>query len=238
MLALIARAAADPAVDVEKMRALLDMQERLLANDARAEYNDAYGRLQLVLPRIKKHGVVEYPVDKAKPDGAKAKAFSYARWEDIDAAIRPLLNEYGFSLSYDTQPVTGGGIIVTGKLLHSGGHFEKASIGPLPLDTSGGKNNLQGAGSTFSYGCRYTARMLLNLIYEGDDDDGVRGGMVFITDAQVTRLNELIEETGADRAKFLEYLQVVGLGNIQAKDYVAAENALMKKKRGASAKVS
>jgi hypothetical protein len=73
--------------------------------------------------------------------------------------------------------------------------------------------------------------MLLNLIYEGVDDDGVRGGTVFVTDAQVDRLNALIEETKTDRPAFLQYMQIAGLGSILASDYPAAENALLAKKK-------
>lgn len=225
--ALISRAATDPNFDVEKMRALLDMQKELVADQAKAQFNEAYARLQLVLPRIKKGGIVEY---KDKP------AFTYAKWEDIDAAIRPLLNAEGFSLTFDTAPHQSGGILVTGKLLHSSGHEKTASIGPLPLDTSGGKNNLQGAGSTFAYGCRYTSRMLLNLIYEAEDDDGHRGGLVFITDEQVKRLSDLVMETKSDLNAFLQYMEVAGLPNIVSQDYAKAENALLMKKRKREAK--
>lgn len=231
LLALIRDMALDPRVDLQKMQAILDMQERLEAREAERQFNEAYARLQIILPRIKKGGLVEYPKNKNQPDGPKEKAFSYAKWEDIDTAIRPLLNAEGFSLTYDTEPVPGGGIIVRGKLLHSAGHQKVAQIGPLPLDTSGGKNNLQGAGSTFSYGCRYTARMLLNLIYEGEDDDGKRGGMVFVNDTQVARLNALIDETKADRDAFLQFMQVAGIGSILASDYPSAENALLAKKK-------
>ena len=93
ILSVIAKAAADPNVDVAKMQQLLDMQERLMARQAEAEFNEAMARLQPRLPRIQKKGDVKYPVNKNAPDGPQKHAFWFARIEDIDDAIRPLLNE-------------------------------------------------------------------------------------------------------------------------------------------------
>ncbi|HEV2301510.1 MAG TPA: ERF family protein [Stellaceae bacterium] len=230
MLSLIAKAASDPAVDVAKMQALLAMQKELIAEEARAAFNAAFARLAARLPRVRKSGEVSYPANKNNPEGPQKKAFAYARWEDIDAAIRPLLLDEGFSLSFDTAPHPGGGAIVTGALLHAAGHEKCASIGPLPLDTSGGKNNLQGAGSTFSYGKRYTATMLLNLTFEGEDDDGRRGGAEFISAEEVKRLSDLLIETKSDLDRFLQFMGVAGLPNIEKRDYPRAVNALVSKK--------
>src|SRR3982750_657487 len=122
MLALIAEAAANPAVDVAKMAQLLEMQERMEQRQSVAAFNEAFARLQPRLPRVKKNGEVWYPIDKNKPDGPSRRAFRYSRWDDIDLAIRSLLNDEGFSLSFDTAPHPGGGYLIIGKLLHSAGH--------------------------------------------------------------------------------------------------------------------
>lgn len=231
VLSIIAKAAADPAVDVAKMQALLDMQRQLMADQSRAEFNEAMARLQPRLPRIAKKGDVKYPVRKGDDDGPKKHAFFFARIEDIDDAIRPLLNDEGFSLSGDTIPQPDGRIIVTTTLLHRGGHSKTVQIGPLPLDTSGGKNNVQALGSTYSYGYRYGQRALLNLVFEGDDDDGVRGGQEFISDASVKVLSDLLIETKSDLGKFCALFSVGGLPEIQVADYPAAVNALLDKRR-------
>ena len=228
MLALIARAATDPAVDVAKMAALLTMQRELMADQAKQQFNEALARLQTRLPRITKRGRIEYPENKQK--GTQKAAIPYALWEDIDAAIRPLLNEEGFSLSYDAPPAPGGGILFTGKLLHVGGHFETATIGPLPLDTSGGKNNLQAGGSTTSYGQRYTTKMLLNLIFEGEDDDGNRGGRELIGFEEMEQLSALITETGSNIDSFCRLMNVEVLADLDKMLYPVALNALMARK--------
>ena len=143
--------------------------------------------------------------------------------------MRPLLTKYGFSVSYTTAPRQGegGGIRVIGTLLHRGGHSKSAEI-PLALDSSGGKNNIQGMGSTFSYGRRYTLVMLLNLITD-DDDDGVMGGTVFITPAQKDELIALISDTKTDTKAFLQFTGTRSIDEIEAKNFAGAVQRLRQK---------
>ncbi len=202
------------------------------ADDAKSQFNTAMIRLQSRLPKIKKNGVLEYPVDKNKPDGPKRKIANFAKWEDIDDAIRPLLDEEGFSLAFNTAPRQGdgGGLIVTAILRHRAGHSTETSI-PIPLDTSGGKNNIQGYGSALSYGKRYAATAALNIVTEGEDDDGVIGGMQFITAEQADELDRLIDETKANRGKFLQYFGVAHISNLPAASLAPARNLLLAKKK-------
>jgi hypothetical protein len=225
VLAAVIRASSDPNVDVSKMRELMGLQKELLSMNAEAEFNQAFHRLQL--PRVTKSGEVEYK----NKQGVMEKAFSFAKWEDIDAAIRPLLHAEGFVLSYDTAPRAGdgGGVIVTGTLRHVAGHSKTASI-PVPLDVSGGKNSNQGYGSALSYGKRYTTTALLNLVFEGEDDDAVAAGIKFISAAQVAEITNLLTETGSNQTAFLQHFEVTALENLTLDDYVGAVNMLNVKK--------
>lgn len=204
VLQAVIAAASDPAVDVAKMRELLGLQKELMAMQAEQQFNEAFHRLQLEMPRIKKDGTVEY---KNKQTGKMEKSFNFATWEAIDTVIRPILQREGFSLSFDSaqRQGEGGGIVVTGKLSHIGGACRTASI-PVPLDTSGGKNNIQGYGSAMSYGRRYTATALLNIVTEGEDDSGVRGGMRFISETDADELRDLMKRAGRQEGSFLDRL--------------------------------
>lgn len=230
LLNFVAQAVKDPAIDVTKLEALLRMQREIVADDAKAQFNEAFLSLQKRLPRIKKTGVLEYPVDKNKPDGPKKKIANFAKWEDIDEAIRPILDEEGFALSFNTAPRAGegGGLLVTAILRHRAGYSQETTI-PVPLDTSGGKNNLQGYGSTLSYGKRYAATAALNIITEGEDDDGVRGGMKFITAQDVADLEKLIVDTKSDRDRFLQHFGIAQLENLDTDRLVVARNMLWSK---------
>jgi hypothetical protein len=232
LLPAIVQMAKDPSVDVAKLDALLKMQERMEGREAEGEFNRAFIRLQKTLPRIKKNGTLEYPIHKDKPDGPKRKIANFARWEDIDREIRPLLDAEGFALSFTTAPRQGdgGGLIVTAILRHEGGHKTETPI-PIPLDTSGGKNNIQGYGSALSYGKRYAATAALNIITENEDDDGKLAGMSFLKSEQIEELRQLIEETGTDERRFLDLMGVKDLSDIQRGAFVVARNMLLQKRK-------
>lgn len=221
LLPAIISAAKDPAVDVSKLRALLEMQERLEEREARREFIAAFARLSQDLPRVKKNGTI---------DLGKGRAIAFAKWEDMDAVIRPPMTREGFTLSFDSavRPGEGGGLVVTGTLMHRDGHTRTASM-PLPLDSGPGRNNLQAGGSTLSYGKRYCAEMLLNIVREGQDDDGKLGGTRFITADQVEELRKYIEATGTTEASFLQHFEVAAIENIEVAAYAPARNTLLAK---------
>lgn len=242
-MVFLERAAADPAIDVGKMKEILGMKKEVLIEQRIASFNRDFMAARMEMPRVKKDGNLEYPVDKTKPDGPKRKISGYAKYETIDKAIRPVEIYHGFSRSFSTAPRQGegGGIIVTCHLLHKDGHHIEAAI-PVPLDTSGGKNNLQGYGSSFSYGKRYTTTMVWDIITDGEDDDGNAAfAEAPIDDAQFKAFQELIEENGVDVAKFCAFLKVESLRAIPNKLYPKAmadlkANIAKRKEKEAAAK--
>jgi hypothetical protein len=158
LLAVISRAASDPQTDVEKMERLMAMYERIEAKRAEAEFASALADMQSELPSIGERGNA-------------AGRYTYALWEDINTAIKPVLQRFGFALSFRTDFTDG--IAVTGVLSHRAGHSERTTI-KLPADPSGNKNAVQAVASSVSYGKRYTAGALLNLTSHGEDDDAYR----------------------------------------------------------------
>ena len=163
-LDVIKQVALDPNVDVQKMHGLLDIQERMMNKQAEMNFTAALTALQSELPRITQDAEIRH--------NNKLIA-RYAKYETIDTAIRPLLIQNGFSLRYNTRK-DGDKVIVTATLSHKDGHSITDEI-PLSIDASGAKNSVQGVGSTISYGKRYLVGMLLNLVFEGEDDGGLLG---------------------------------------------------------------
>jgi hypothetical protein len=223
LMSIVAMAVKDPAVTPDKLQGLIDVMERLERRDAEKEFNQALANLATKMPRIKKNGKIELP----KKDGTTG-VVSFAKIEHIDTAIRPLLTEAGFSLSFDTaqRQSDGGGLIITGILLHKNGYSRTSSM-PLPLDSGPGRNNLQANGSTMSYGRRYVTCMLLNIITEGEDDDGTALNTITIEEA--AEVDVKVTETNSDKKAFLEYMGVDDVRNILAKDKNKALSALKKK---------
>jgi ERF superfamily len=167
--------------------------------------------------------------------GGGRGSYPFARWEDIDRIIRPFLDQEGFALTFNSQIRTeaGGGLVVTGILMHRDGHSITAHM-PLPLDTGPGRNNLQATGSTLSYGKRYVAEMLLNIVREGDDDDGVRGGLQPITDDQLADLAMRCKRLGVSLDSFCRTLAVETLADLDQSAYPIAINLLSARERRVS----
>lgn len=223
-LSVISQAATDPNVDVAKMHGLLDVQERMMKKQAEIDFNIAFGALQKELSnfRIKK--------------GGKTDRSAYARYEDIDEVIRPLLIKHGFTLRFSSLP-EGGKLVVKGTLSHENGHSID-TVTPMSIDANPKvMNSQQAIGSASSYAQRYIVKMLLNLVFEGEDDDGKSAGVKAISDAQAKILKDLIRETGTDTVKFLNTM-VSGARSVEeisTRDYNRVHMALVAKKNKASA---
>jgi ERF superfamily len=227
VLALIQRVALDPRADVEKLERLTAMYERLKAKEAELAYNGAKGRILKKLASIKivKNRAVLAEIDEGKPQKGTFEAFKYAPLEEIDKHLRPLLAEEEMDLSYSDQPLEGGGILIRGRLKHlPSGHYEDSFM-PAPLDTTGGKSNLQAVGSTNSFLRRYVACNIFNIVVVGDDDDG-NGGT--IDEAQTRTIVNLIKKAKVG-PKFLKYMRAqsaeqagsleAAVATIAARDY-------------------
>ena len=204
LLDVIARAARDPSVDIDKMERLIAMQERVQDRAATIAFNSALADLQPKLPIISERGGIK--------DRAGNVQSTYALWEDVNEAIRPLLAEHGFALRFKVDR-NADQISVTGILSHRDGKSEETTLA-LPTDTSGSKNAVQAVGSSTSYGKRYTAFALLNITSTGEDDDGRKGGEEHpISVKQYDELQKLIVSTQSDTGRFIEYL--VGAGRLR-----------------------
>lgn len=194
LLEVIARAARDSSVDIDKMERLISMQERVQNRNAEVAFNAALAELQPKLPVINERGGIK--------DRSGNVQSTYALWEDVNEAIRPHLAEHGFALRFrvDRQADQ---ISVTGILSHREGHKEETTL-TLPTDTSGSKNAVQAVGSSTSYGKRYTAFALLNITSTGEDDDGDKAGVRprsdAVNDDTLTLLIDYCEAVGGNQS--------------------------------------
>lgn len=215
LLAVISRAASDPACDVDKMERLMAMHERMLAQQAVVAFNESLAEMQDKLPSIGERGNA-------------AGRYTYALWEDINAAIKPILKAHGFALSFRTDFTDG--IAVTGVLSHREGHSESTTI-KLPADASGNKNAVQAVASSVSYGKRYTAGALLNLTSHGEDDDAFAASSDYDTTswrdaiagaADMTELDRIAAELKASKIPAPALKTIRALWAARAKDLKGA----------------
>lgn len=216
--------ARDPTFDAAKLHALLDFQQRLDARAREAAFNEAMARMQPLLPTIDKKGKINIV-----KNGELIQSTPYARYEDIDKAIRPLMMEEGFSFSFTSAPPTADGkLIITATLRHRDGHGVSATV-PLALESSGSKNNTQAMGSTISYGKRYLVCMLLNIVTEGEDIDGNSPKVDAQQATNLVSLMDAAELTPEQRKKFLKWLRADKPEDVLVNDYERGSEWLKKR---------
>jgi len=168
---MVARAAADPNVDADKMGKLYDIADRHQRREAEIQFNRAMMEVQAEVRTIIKN----------RPNTQTGS--DYANIDAILRILRPCYTKHGFSLSFSTvPPIIDGTIRARGILRHMHGHSEEHFY-DCPLDGVGiaGKANktaTHAAASSASYAQRILTVLMFNLSTGYDDDGNAAGGAV------------------------------------------------------------
>jgi hypothetical protein len=123
-------------------------------------------------------------------------------------------------------------IAVICTLRHRNGHSEDATFS-CPVDSTSRMNAHQQHAAALTYAKRQSLVQVLGLTMTDPDPDAVQGGRGPIGPQQEALLEALIGEVGADKPRFLKFMGVAALAEIQAGDYPRALNALESKRKGA-----
>ena len=242
MLAMIERIATSPSFNLEALNAVVALRERIQAGEAKSAFDRDLAAMQPKLPTIDSRGLITVyskadrdKVGGPQPGDRPQQVTPYALLADINDAIRPALAEHGFALSFRIGQAADGKITVTGILSHRDGHREETTL-TLPYDSSGSKNSVQAAGSSYSYGRRYATLMLLNISSRAPqdmDDNGRAAGAgeeAALDDADIAYVEKLLKETNADREAFLGVYKVSAVPALTTAQFKNAI-ALLEKKR-------
>jgi hypothetical protein len=221
MLNFIAQAVTNPDIDANKLKMLLDMQRGVAADDAKAQFFRALHAAQQEMPRVKKNGTI----DLGEKDGKSRGSMRFATWEDVDSVARPIYAKHGFSVTFSSPEKSEQGIVWRATWRHVAGHDESNSM-TLPPDTGAGRNPLQAAGSTNSYAKRFLTEDFWNIVREGADDDGKRGGTAYIDAEKIANLKRGIATKKIPEAEFLLMMDVQSLEEIEERTYAVAVNAI------------
>jgi hypothetical protein len=157
--------AKDPAMDVEKLKALVSMQEGILDRQAKQAFAEAFVAMKPHLKRIE---------NKHKNSQTNSK---YAKLEDINREIDPILEQFGFASMTPVRSQTDKTVTVAAIILHKAGHQEETEL-TLPLDDAGiqGKVNKtapHAIASSIKYCRRIVLCAALNVSTgDGEDRDG------------------------------------------------------------------
>jgi hypothetical protein len=229
MLNFIAMAVTNPDVDVAKLEALLRMQREVAADDAKAQFFRALHACQSEMPRVKKNGTI----DLGEKDGKARGSIPFSSWEDVDKFTRPIRERHGFSITFSQPEKTEKGLRFVATHRHVAGHADQNEI-TVPPDAGAGRNALQAVGSSNSYIKRYLTENFFNIVREGADDDGKRGGTVYITAEQVAGITANLAKRKIPESDFLRAMGVDSVAEIEAKDFEEAKKTILSYKQRAA----
>jgi len=203
--------------DLEKM---LSLQMKWEENEAKKAYVRAMAAFKKNPPEIIKNQHVKFTTTKGVTE------YDHANLAEVSNKINEGLSIHGLSASWSTKQENNQ-IYVTCKITHELGHSEETSLN-CGADTSGGKNAIQGIGSTITYLERYTLLSLTGLATKGMDNDGAGAPPETITAKQKTEMEKIITDKGVDEAAFLGYMKAESIDDIKLKDHKKAMVALNK----------
>jgi len=207
--------------DLAKLEKLMELQERFEANEARKAYTKAMAAFKKNPPEILKDAHVAYKA------GGGTTEYNHATLGQVASAIGAALSAHGLSAAWKTEQ--NGQVVVTCTITHEQGHSESTSL-TAAADTSGSKNAIQAIGSTITYLQRYTLLALTGIAAKGQDDDGKDPEPPeYITDKQLSQIVDMANESGTDADKFLKFMEVGSLEQIQASQFKKAMSALKTK---------
>lgn len=260
-LSIIMRAATNPKCNVEKMQALLSMQREIEERDSKKAFTRDFIAMQRDLPVINRDGKIEVRAKDARTGertGALQQSTPYATYPALMDVCKPIMDRYGFTLASWIEPEPGGARIVVVSQLDHIEHHSRTSRFPLPAETSGSKNNVQGWGSSQQYGMRYNAIALLNIVSKAvkdADTDGHPGSFVkgkdgalvetkdveTLSEEQTDELNRKMVSCKVPLAKVLEHYKIASLADLpvsllataikQCDDYAANQQRVQEQQR-------
>ncbi len=147
-------------LDIEKLKGLMDLQERWEKTEARKAFYAAMGAFQSEMPSLAKDTAVNFGQTH----------YRHASLGAISTAIRASLHAHDLSYRFEIEN-TEKGLSISCIVTHAAGHSERTTMG-APPDTSGSKNAIQSLGSTVTYMQRYTLVAALGLVTADEDTDG------------------------------------------------------------------
>lgn len=227
VLSMIERAARDPSVDLDKMERLMRMRKDMLAEEQERAFNLAMKDAQSEMRTI---GV------DAHNTQTRSKYATYAK---LDSVLRPIYTKHGFSLSFDeADSPKPEHIRCLCYVAHDAGHT-RTYRKDMPADGKGAKGGdvmtkTHASGAASSYGQRYLLKGIFNVAVGEEDSDGNHdtGGNDFIDSEEAQTIRDMIEASGADLGRFLQYMKASDITTIRASDYDRAVSALQRKAAG------
>jgi hypothetical protein len=183
LLAKLSNSVSDPQAAVEIAKQIVELQTRQeelrqkserfewekLDRQARVAYAEAFERFKANAPKILKTKHVNFKSkDTTKPD----TSYWHVELDKACDLLIPALLKEGLTHRWKSADMPGGYTRVTCFIRHRLGYEEEGASLAGPADQSGGKNPIQGVGSSTSYLERYTFLATCGIVPTGMDNDG------------------------------------------------------------------
>ncbi|QVJ07670.1 ERF family protein [Sphingopyxis sp. BSN-002] len=221
LIDVIARAASDPAVDIDKMERLIALQQQVSAREAELAFNQAMNAAQAEMRPISANA--SNPQTKSR----------YATFDKLDRALRPIYTAHGFSLSFDEgdspKPEH---VRVLCYVAHTAGHT-RTYHRDMPADGKGAKGGdvmtkTHAAGAAGSYGARYLLKGIWNVAVGAEDDDGNLGprreAPKTIGEKDIDDIETIMTSNNIPIADLLKVAKVADVAEIRADRLTSVKN--------------
>lgn len=228
LLEVIARAARDPSVDIDKMERLIAMQERVQGREAEIAFNVSLNAAQSAMRPIAANA--SNPQTRSR----------YATFDKLDRVLRPIYTEHGFSLSFDEgDSPKPDHVRVLCYVSHVAG-YTRTYHRDMPADGKGAKGGdvmtkTHAAGAAGSYGARYLLKGIFNVSVGEEDDDGNQPrkqatGPAMVSDSDIALIEQYCTALGGStRPDLLKAYKVEAIPDLNTSQAKAIINRLQGK---------
>lgn len=217
---------ADGKVSTDQLKELMELQERHDANEAKKAFNIAMSNFQGKCPIIAKSKKVDF-----SSKGGNRVKYNYSPLEEIVRVIKPILDEFSLGFYFNTEELDKNRTKLETTITHAAGHSVTTSRVFPTVHDDGRMNQSQREKSALSFAKRAGLENALGIITADEDDDATGTTTQLASEQQIQQVRGLVELTGSQLDKVLQYVRAESLETMTDTDAKKAINALKSKAR-------
>lgn len=213
--------------NAETIKSMLDVYERMQDRDAKRQFTEALQLLQKEMPNVK-------AVKPVMNKGGETVRFTFAPYEDIMEQVKPMLDQHGFSVRFNTR-FDDGRMVSICILTHKAGHSEPTEYSCRIGSGPPGASETQADGAAHTYAKRGALCAALNIVVEKEMGEDARIIGKPITQEQAESLRARVKATKAHEGKFLEAADAPTFEDIKDSKYGELDAVLTRRERSQAA---
>ena len=170
----------------------------------------------------------------SKSNFSKNGKNNYASLTSVRNAVMPALTKHGICVTQGMHHTEHGPVMRT--TLRKQGPDPDMDVIVEDVPMLIGKQDMHGVGSAMTYARRYGLGAICGIASDEDDDGDMAvesgpAGPVLITPQQVKHLEDELDRTGSDEARFLAYCKIRSLEEMPSSMYTRALEVIAEKER-------